>query len=203
MEGTAVSHQLTANSKKRSPSSVIGRRSSCRVLSMTLFADGPVVEVSVSIDAPVEAVWDLVTDINLPARFQGEFVEAEWLDDGPALGARFVGRSERGDWKWETTSWVVAYEPLQAFGWAVSDKDNPGATWTFFLESQDDATTLRFHRILGPGPSGVASAIERHPDREEQIIADRDAEQRQNMQAVLDGVKELAETEGSQSTVLS
>jgi len=81
------------------------------VLAMTRFADGPVVEVSVSIDAPVEVVWDLVTDINIAARFQDEFQEAEWLDDGPRLGARFVGRNRMGDQTWETTSTIVAFEP--------------------------------------------------------------------------------------------
>ena len=160
---------------------------------MTLMADGPVVEVSVSIEASVEVVWGLVTDINLPGQFQEEFMSAEWLDDGPALEARFVGYNERGDWKWETTSWVVSYEPLQSFGWAVSDRDDPGAIWTYFLEACNGTTTLRHHRLLCPGPSGITSAIERHPEREEQIIADRDGEQRQNMQAVVDGIKTLAE----------
>jgi hypothetical protein len=160
---------------------------------MTRFVDGPEVEVSVPIDAPVEAVWDLVTDINLPSQFQEEFVEAEWLDKGPALGARFVGRNQRGDRKWETTSWVVTYEPLTAFGWAVSDKDNPGATWTYTLDCDGDVTIVRYHRILGPGPSGLTAIIERYPEREEEFIAARDEEQRQNMQAVLDGIKNLAE----------
>jgi hypothetical protein len=144
-------------------------------------------------DAPAEAVWDLVTDINLPAQFQEEFVEAEWLDEGPALGARFIGRNHRGDWNWETTSWVVTYESLEAFGWAVSDKKNPGATWTYTLERDGDVTILHYHRFLGPGPSGITAIIQRHPEREEQIIAERDEEQRQNMQAVLDGIKSLAE----------
>jgi hypothetical protein len=53
---------------------------------------------------------------------------------------------------------------------------------------------LRYHRILGPGPSGITSSIERNPEREEEIIALRDAEQRENMQAVLQGIKALAET---------
>ena len=160
---------------------------------MTRFVDAPEVEVSVSIDAPAEAVWGLVIDINLPAQFQKEFVEAEWLDEGPALGARFIGRNQRGDRKWETTSWVVAYEPLVAFGWAVSDKENPGATWTYGIDRDGDTTILRYHRILGPGPSGLTAIIERYPEREEQFIAARDEEQRQNMQAVLEGIKGLAE----------
>ena len=160
---------------------------------MTRFADGPVVEVSVSIDAPLPDVWRLVTDINLPGRFQDEFVEAEWIDEGPALEARFLGRNSRGDRKWETTSWVTMYEPLHAFGWSVSDRDNPGAMWTFFLEESGKGTDLRYHRVLGPGPSGLTSAIERNPDAEEEIIAARDEEQRENMEAVVLGIKSLAQ----------
>ncbi|GMQ94653.1 MAG: SRPBCC family protein [Acidimicrobiia bacterium] len=160
---------------------------------MTRFADGPTVDVSVSIDAPVAVVWDLVTDINLPARFQDEFFEAEWIDRGPGIEARFLGRNRRGERTWETTSWVVVYEPMKAFGWAVSDRENPGATWTYILDETDDTTVLRFNRVVGPGPSGVTSAIERQPDREEEIIADRDDQHRRNMQAVLDGIKQLAE----------
>jgi uncharacterized protein YndB with AHSA1/START domain len=152
--------------------------------------------VSIDIDAPPAAVWKLVTDINLPARFQDEFRGAEWVDtDGPALGAAFLGRNERGEWKWETTSWVVTYEPERAFGWAVSDRDNPGSVWTYLLEPAGDGTTLTFHRRLGPGPSGLTSAIERRPDREEEIIAARDAEQLANMNGVVAGIKGLAEAE--------
>ncbi len=161
---------------------------------MTRFADGPVVEVSISIDAPVAVVWALVSDINLPARFQGEFVEANWIDEGPAKDARFIGKNQRGDRQWETTSWLVMYEPMAAFGWAVSDKDNPGATWTYFLEDTKSGTTLRYHRLVGPGPSGVTSAIEKYPDREEEIIAARDEEHRGHMQAVVEGIKALAES---------
>ena len=47
------------------------------------YEDGPAAEVEVLIDAPVERVWDLVTDINLPAGFLDEFRGATWFDDGP------------------------------------------------------------------------------------------------------------------------
>ncbi len=156
--------------------------------------DGPVVEVSVTIAAPADVVWDLATDINVASRFQDEFAEAERIDDGPALEARFIGRNTRGEREWETTSWVVDYEPKRIFGWAVSDRDNPGATWTYFLDETGTGTILRYHRVLGPGPSGLTAAIDRHPKAEEEIIASRDEEQRQNMQAVIEGIKQLAET---------
>jgi hypothetical protein len=162
---------------------------------MTLFADGPVVEVSTEIAAPTAVVWDLVTDINLPARFQDEFQEARWIDGGgPELGGSFVGRNRHGTREWETTSWVIGFEPEREFGWAVSDRDEPGATWTFRLEPSTEGTKLIYHRTLGPGPSGLTRAIERNPEREEQIIAARDETHRENMQAVIDGVKAMAES---------
>lgn len=160
---------------------------------MTRFADGPTVEVSASINAPASVVWRYVTDINLSARFQDEFLEAEWLDDGPALGARFLGRNAAWSRTWETTSTVVAYEPNRLFSWAVNDVDDPAATWTFRIEDKSRGTLLVYHRVVGPGPSGLTTAIDKHPEREEEFIAARDEQHRQHMQAVVDGVRELAE----------
>lgn len=161
---------------------------------MARFADGPVVEVSTLIGATPATVWALVTDINLPSTFQDEFQGATWLDGaGPAIGAAFRGRNRRGTSEWETTSYVVAYETEREFGWAVSDRDAPGATWTFRLEPSGDETILTYHRRLGPGPSGITRLIAAEPEREEEIIASRDAVQTRNMQAVLDGIKSLAE----------
>lgn len=157
------------------------------------FSDGSVVEVSIDIEAPLEVVWSLVSDINLPAQFQGEFQSAEWVDDGPALGAEFRGKNERNGRQWETSSWVSEYTPNAAFGWAVQDRDNPGATWVFRLAPTATGTQLTFHRRLGPGPSGITAIIAKNPANEEEIIAFRNAEQTANMQAVIEGIKTLAE----------
>src|SRR5439155_21012353 len=99
------------------------------------YEDGPSTEVDVVIDAPVERVWQLVTDINLPARFSTEFLGARWLDDDPCVGARFQGRNHHDSiGEWETTSFVQRYEPPRAFGWAVTDLDHPSSSWWFALE---------------------------------------------------------------------
>ena len=62
------------------------------------YDDAPTAQAEVVIDAPIERVWELVTDINLPAEFSSEFLGAEWLDDGPGIGARFVGRTSTRRW---------------------------------------------------------------------------------------------------------
>ena len=161
------------------------------------YADGPSVEVSVHVDASAERVWELVTDIELPARFSSEFQGATWLDgDGPAVGARFIGRNHHealGDW--ETTSYVVRFEPLRIFEWAVTDPDEPSASWWFGLEPVGPgAVVLRQGTRLGPGRSGLNIAIDAMPDKEERIVARRLQEHERNMQATVDGVKRLAES---------
>jgi hypothetical protein len=159
------------------------------------YAEGPTAEVEVLVEAPPERVWALVTDIDLPARFSQELLGAEWLDEGPGLGARFVGRSRHEALgAWETTSWVNRYEPLRAFGWAVSDPDEPSATWWFELEEEEGGVRLRQCARMGPAPSGLSIAIAAMPEKEERIVARRLQEFERNMLATLEGMKQLAES---------
>lgn len=158
------------------------------------YADGPTTEVEVVIDAPLARVWALVTDIDLPARFSPEFLGAEWLDEGPALSARFVGRNRHEALgEWETTSWVTRYEPLRTFGWSVSDPDEPSASWWFELEEDHAGVRLRQGARMGPAPSGLSIAIAAMPDKEERIVARRLQEFARSMTATLEGIKRLAE----------
>ncbi len=164
---------------------------------MTRYADGPGVEVSIVVDAPVAKVWELVSDVNLPGRFSDEFQAAEWLDGavGPAVGARFRGRNYHpliGEW--HTTSTITDFEPGRRIAWAVSDVDNPGSSWCFELEPAGTGTRVRQRARLGPGPSGVSYEIDLDPEHEEQIVERRLGEHRTNMQRNLDGIKALAES---------
>ena len=158
------------------------------------YADGPSAEVDVVIDAPIEQIWGVVTDISLPAAFSTEFLGAEWVDPGPVLGARFVGRNRhRALGEWETTSWVSRYEPPHAFGWVVSDPDNPSATWWFVLEPGDGGVRVRQGGRMGPAPSGLNLAITAMPDKEERIVARRLEEWERSMRATLEGIKQRLE----------
>jgi hypothetical protein len=165
------------------------------------YADGPSTEADVLIEAPVERIWALVSDIGMPTRFSDELQEAEWLGDatGPTLGAHFVGRSHHpAVGNWETTCVITVCEPGRAFAWAVGDPDDPSATWRFDLEPEDGGVRLRQSMRMGPAPSGLTPAIVAMPDKEERIVARRLREHRANMQACVDGVKALAEgTEGA------
>jgi uncharacterized protein YndB with AHSA1/START domain len=159
------------------------------------YADGPTVEVDILIAAPIGRVWALVSDIELPARFSSEFLGARWLDHEPGIGARFSGRNRHDAiGEWETVSFVTRYEEPRSFAWAVTDPDQPSASWWFELDDGGAGTRLCQGMRMGPAPSGLSIAIEAMPDKEEKIIARRLAEHESNMRANLEGIKQLAET---------
>ena len=154
-------------------------------------ADGPGTVVEVDIKAPIADLWDVVSDIGFGARFSEEFLGARWADgvDGPALGAEFVGRNTHpAIGEWDVPCFVHRYVERSEFGWVTSDPENPGARWCFELSPIAGATRLRYTLRLGPGPSGLTSAIASMPEKEPRILYRRLEEHRANMQLVVDGI---------------
>ncbi|MFJ5531732.1 SRPBCC family protein [Streptomyces sp. NPDC093261] len=160
------------------------------------YADKPTLEVSTWIDAPPERVWDLVRDITLMPAMSDELQSVEWLDGatGPAVGARFLGRSKHEAFgEWETTSHVVEYEPGRVLAWAVEDPAHPSAVWRFRLRPKDGGTELSQWMQLGPGRSGLSVAIDRMPDKEQKIVFVRLREFEDAITSTLGKIKERAE----------
>lgn len=161
---------------------------------MVKYADGPTTTVDVRIDAPPAVVWPILCDINAPAEFSEEFQGADWVDEGPALGASFQGRNRHAVvGEWSAVCVVTAFDEERAFEWMIGDADFPGSRWRFDLEPHGDGSILRFTATIGPGPSGLSPAIEAMPDREDDIVARRMGEHNANMQRTVDGYKRIAE----------
>ena len=165
------------------------------------YAECPTETVSVEIDAPSAAVWDLVSDIGLSSRFSTEVSGADWLDglDGPELGARFAGQSAHDAiGEWTTTCVVTGFESERVFEWSVIGRDGDvSSIWRYtMIDRGDGSVDLEFWFQMGPGRGGLNYAIERMPDKEERIIDRRMKEHRLNMERVVAGVKELAESAG-------
>jgi uncharacterized protein YndB with AHSA1/START domain len=162
------------------------------------YADGPSTEASIDIAAPPERVWELVSDLQLPARFSTEFQGAELLGGAtdPAVGARFVGRNHHpAIGSWETTSTITAFDPPTVIAYEVEGEDGrPSAAWRFSLQPTAGGTRLTQWMRMGPGRSGINPAIEAMPDKESKILHRRLAEHRANMEATLAGIKALAES---------
>lgn len=171
------------------------------------FADGPGATAEVDVDAPIEAVWSLVTDLPTTTRFSGEAVTATWDDEqrspghpgAEMVGATFTGRNQHAALgEWSITCFVDTWDDdpatgRMAFGWRTSDPDEPGARWRFDIERSAGRTRLRYSYRLGPGPSGTTMAIAQYPDKEARVLRRRLDEVLANMRLTVEGIKALAE----------
>ena len=103
-------------------------------------------DVTVTMAAPADQIWELVADVRNTGRFSPEVMEAEWLDGvtGPALGARFRGhvkRNEIGPVYW-TVCRVTACEPGREFGFEVLIGDRPVNNWHYRFDPVDGGTDV-------------------------------------------------------------
>ncbi|MFI2200898.1 SRPBCC family protein [Streptomyces sp. NPDC020192] len=161
------------------------------------------VECVTEIEAAPQRVWELVSDISTSARHSPELQEVEWLDgaEGPAVGACFSGRNRNsGMGEWRTVSRVAQMSEQRLFEWEVvryNDRRHgePLAVWTYTLEPLADGsgTRLRHGMRFGAARGPMHDAVERYPDREEQIIDGRLALLRTGIERTLAGVKAEAE----------
>jgi Polyketide cyclase / dehydrase and lipid transport len=160
------------------------------------YHDQPTVEVEIRVVGDPAVIWDLVTDIGLPARFSEELQSVEWLDGATevSVGARFRGHNQNpalGEWSTDCT--VVEVDPGQRWVWTVNSGEQRMATWGFEVDPGRNAVTVRQWGRMGPDPSGLTPAIEAMPDKEGRIIARRMDEWRTNMAANLAGIRALVE----------
>ncbi|OBK14215.1 SRPBCC family protein [Mycobacterium asiaticum] len=160
------------------------------------YSDTPTVEAATWIDADQHRVWDLVSDIELMPSLSNELLAVEWLDGatGPQLGSRFVGHNEHDAFgRWSTTSQIISCDQPREFAWAVGEPDHPAAIWRFRLAPRDGGTALSFWTQLGPGRSGLSTAIDAMPDKEQKIVFVRLREFEAAIDKTLAAIKRLAE----------
>ena len=150
------------------------------------------VDVETVVAAPVDRIWALVIDVDLPARFYTKFEGGEWLVD-PGPGATFRGHNRIGDVAWSTTCTVIDFRPGEAFAWAVESVDDPVATWGYTLQDRGGDVVLGMHAALGPAPSPPRTAAAADPEHADEIIARRLRHWTKNMTATVEGIKALAE----------
>ncbi len=157
--------------------------------------DGPGVVAEIDIEARPRKVWELISDINMPALFSNEFVGAEWVSGDPvSVGSRFIGRNSiPGLRDWETECIVTECVEREAFEWRVTDPDKPGAIWRFDLAEQGGGSRLRFSMVIGKENNGTAPRAQEDPSRENEVLFERRLIHKSNMQRVVEGVKSLVD----------
>jgi hypothetical protein len=153
----------------------------------------PTVTGSVAVDAPVDTVYELVSDVTRMGAWAVECERNVWLADatGPRVGARFRGHNRRGWRRWSTTATVVAAQPGHLFAFRVTSFGMPVSVWAYDVHAAPDgcevSESMWFHSgrflrwVLAPLGTGVHG-------REHRL-----AENRRNIAGTLAGLKAAAE----------
>jgi hypothetical protein len=137
--------------------------------------------VDVDVDAPLQDVWPVVSDVTRVGEWSHECCSAEWTsgDAGAVPGARFRGRNRSGPWRWTRTCEIVAVDEMHEIVWrTVSTWLFPDSTeWRIALQPSGRGTRItQSFRVLRAPPWLLdrlyARLIPGHQDRDGRIAAD-------------------------------
>ena len=100
---------------------------------------------SIFIAAPLEQVYEFITDVSKLSKLSPECIRAEW-NEGQSLGvgATFHGWNQAGDNAWDVDCEVCAVEPNKEFAFrAATDLLGENATlWRFVVEPTEGGTKV-------------------------------------------------------------
>ena len=148
----------------------------------------PCAQASVTISAPPEAVYGLITDLPTFATIAAETHGMEWQKgDSATPGARFKGHNTAGSKSWTTTCTVTDAEPGRVFAFDVKSLAVPVAHWRYDIEPVDGGCEVT-EQVWDkrPGwfikPAGIATGVK-----------DRPTANAKNIELTLQRLKERAE----------
>jgi len=109
---------------------------------------------SIAIDAPIDVVWSVFTDVERWPTWASSFTSVELVDGPMRLGAKARIRQPRlPTVVWEVTRW----EPGRSWTWAVT---SPGArTEASHLLTVSGSGTVAEQSIVSSGPLGRLAAF--------------------------------------------
>lgn len=149
----------------------------------------PTVSVSRDVNAPIEKVWSMVTDLPRMGEWSPENQGGEWVEGatGPEVGSSFKGRNKNGKRSWSTICVVNAFEPMSKFSFGLTLFGKNWGDWVYEIEPTPTGCRVTHswcdYRnstsvFLGKVVSGVA---------------DRATHNKKNMEVTLDNLKAAAE----------
>jgi hypothetical protein len=134
-------------------------------------SDVTTVQSTVSVMAPAETVWGIVSDLPGMGDLSPENNGGRWLGGvkGPAVGARFRGRNANGWRRWSTTAKVTQCQTPGVFGFDVSSFGLSVSSWSYLVEPTKDGCSVTetwTDRRAGwfAAVSGVVTGVTNRPE---------------------------------------
>ncbi len=122
-------------------------------------------QVDIVVDAPIDAVWNVVADVTRVGDWSHECRRVEWLDGATnaAPGARFRGTNKAGPWTWSRINEVLVADEPGTFAWrTVPTRRFPDSSeWRIELEAVGGGTriTQSFQVVRAPAVLAALYAI--------------------------------------------
>lgn len=145
------------------------------------------IEEVIEVEAPPEAVWDLVTDLPRMASWSPQVVKTIVRGDGVRVGTKTININRRGPLVWPTRSRVVRFEPHRDFAFKILDNYT---VWSFELEPTSAGTRVIQRREAPHGTSKISGFLV------DKVMGGQDSfqlELRGGMKQTLERIKQEAE----------
>jgi uncharacterized protein YndB with AHSA1/START domain len=115
----------------------------------------PDLESSVEIAAPVERVWELVSDVRNMSQWSPQVTSTRLRAglDECALGAEFTNRNVHSELEWTTHGEIVRFSPDAEIAFRIREN---WAIWGFRLEASPGGTRLTQRRETPDGISDLS-----------------------------------------------
>ena len=147
----------------------------------------PTAEHSIDIEAPPEAVWQVISDVSRTPEWSPACYRVEWIDEGK----RFRGYNKLNGARWSRECMVTASEPSKLFAFSTRFKGRESTRWRYTLEPSGSKTKLTEAYEIVSMPLWVRT-LRRLPG----ALAKTRRDTQQNLEQSLERIKQLAETLG-------
>jgi hypothetical protein len=154
---------------------------------MSAMADNQV-EVSTEIHADADKLYDMVADLANMGKWSPEATGGRWLGgEGPALGAKFLGRNRRGWRRWVTVAKITDADRGKRFAFDVTSGPLKVAHWAYEFAASGSSTKVTETWVdqRSPFMHRLSDIVIGVPERSDH--------NRKNMEATLEALKRSAE----------
>jgi hypothetical protein len=137
-------------------------------------------EASIVVGAPVDVVWDVVSDVTRVGEWSGECRRCEWVGDRtePAPGARFRGSNRRGAMRWARLNEIDVADAPNEMVWhtVFGAMQRDSTEWRVSLRRTSDGTAVtesfRILRLSRPMEVFLGLLQPAHRDRSKDLADD-------------------------------